>query len=118
MSDHRWPGWVYGSGEDPDYRFSFANERTLLAWIRTALALMAGGVAVDALGLALDDRWRIGLAATLVILGAVCALSAWFRWARAERAMRQGTSLPSSSFGLILGLVVVVIAIILLIAPS
>jgi putative membrane protein len=33
------------SSSDPDYRFSLANERTFLAWIRTALALVAGGVA-------------------------------------------------------------------------
>lgn len=31
---------------EPDYRFTLANERTFLAWIRTALALLAGGVAV------------------------------------------------------------------------
>lgn len=28
-------------GRDPDYRFSLANERTFLAWIRTALALLS-----------------------------------------------------------------------------
>lgn len=33
-------------GTEPDYRFTLANERTFLAWIRTALALIAGGVAV------------------------------------------------------------------------
>ena len=33
-------------GEEPDYRFTLANERTFLAWIRTALALIAGGVAL------------------------------------------------------------------------
>ena len=47
----RWPGFVYAGGEEPDYRFSFANERTFLAWIRTGLALLAAGVAVDAFDL-------------------------------------------------------------------
>ncbi|MBY4208116.1 DUF202 domain-containing protein [Rhodococcus fascians] len=118
MSERRWPRWVYGSGEEPDYRFSLANERTLLAWLRTALALLAGGVAVDTLGLSLDDRWRVGAAASLVILGAFCALSAFFRWARAERAMRNGRSLPSSGAGAVVGLVVVVIAFVLIFAPT
>ncbi len=35
------------AGKKPDYRFTLANERTFLAWIRTALALMAGAVGVD-----------------------------------------------------------------------
>ena len=37
------PRW-YEEGEEPDYRFTLANERTFLAWLRTALALIAGGV--------------------------------------------------------------------------
>jgi hypothetical protein len=39
-----------GDEQEPDYRFTFANERTFLAWIRTALALIAGGVAVASSG--------------------------------------------------------------------
>ena len=45
----RRPGWVYDEGEEPDARYSLANERTFLAWIRTALAVLAAGVALDAL---------------------------------------------------------------------
>jgi putative membrane protein len=37
----RFPRWVYGAGDEPDARFSLANERTFLAWIRTSLALSA-----------------------------------------------------------------------------
>ena len=33
-------------GHEPDYRFTLANERTFLAWIRTSLGLMAVGLAV------------------------------------------------------------------------
>ncbi|MFB7860263.1 YidH family protein [Rhodococcus qingshengii] len=50
-SDKRWPRWVYSIGEEPDYRFTFANERTFLAWIRAATALIAGGVALFSLDL-------------------------------------------------------------------
>ena len=51
MRAERWPRWVYGGGTEPDARFTFANERTFLAWIRTALALLAGGVALDSIPL-------------------------------------------------------------------
>ena len=44
MTSDRWPGYVYGEGEEPDYRFSLANERTFLAWIRTSLGLVAAAV--------------------------------------------------------------------------
>lgn len=97
--DRRWPRWVYGHGGEPDYRFSFANERTFLAWIRTALALLAAGVAVDVVDLDLDDSAQRGLAGLLVALGLVASVLAWFRWAGAERAMRRGGALPS--FGLV-----------------
>ena len=46
----RW-SWLVGpdpraEGEEPDARFSYANERTFLAWNRTALALIGVGLAV------------------------------------------------------------------------
>lgn len=95
----RWPGWVYDSGEEPDYRFSLANERTLLAWVRTALALMAGGVAVRAVDLSVSDSLQTAMSVWLVVLGIVLAAASWLRWARSERAMRRGEPLPSSPIG-------------------
>lgn len=97
-ASRRWPGWVYDAGEDPDYRFSFANERTFLAWLRTALALIAAGVAVNAVELPIADAARHVIGALLVVLGALSAVSAWVRWARSERAMRRRTPLPSPVF--------------------
>jgi len=112
----RWPGWVYDAGPEPDARFSFANERTFLAWIRTALALLAAGVAVDAFDLSLPDRTQRALAALLVLLGLLCAVASWVRWAKAERAMRRQESLPpASGVGIIIVLGVVVAALILLV---
>ncbi|MGH3519815.1 MAG: YidH family protein [Haloechinothrix sp.] len=110
----RWPGWVYGSGQEPDYRFSFANERTFLAWIRTALALLAGGVALDAFNLSLPPGVQQILAAALVVLGLACALASWIRWARAERAMRRAEPLPASRFSAVLAAAVVLSAVVLL----
>ncbi|WP_408897296.1 YidH family protein [Nocardioides sp. R1-1] len=104
----RRPAWVYDGGEEPDYRFSFANERTYLAWLRTALALIASGVAVDLVAPPeTDGRSRV-LAVLLVALGMLCALLAVVRWARAERAMRHGQPLPGFTMVVMLpaGLVV------------
>ena len=116
MNTHkRWPAWVYGSGEEPDYRFSFANERTFLAWIRTALALLAGGVALDAINLSIPGDLKKALAALLVALGLVCALLSWLRWARAEQAMRRQEPLPSSTLSALLAAAVVVAAVAILV---
>ena len=114
MTSTRWPGWVYGAGEEPDYRFSFANERTLLAWLRTGLALLAAGVAVDSFDLPFPDPVQTGLASLLVVLGMSAAIAAWVRWARAERAMRRREPLPSSSLGVVLSLGIVLTASVVL----
>jgi putative membrane protein len=103
----RWPRWVYGGGDEPDVRFSFANERTFLAWIRTALALLAAGVALDAVPLDIAGWLQASLAGLFVVLGVGCAVAAWVRWARAERALRREEPLPASHFGLVLAVVVV-----------
>lgn len=112
----RWPGWVYASGSEPDVRFTFANERTFLAWIRTALALLAAGVALDTFDLAFPDQLQHALAVLMVVLGLLCASASWVRWARAERAMRRGEPLPASGVGAVLGLGVVAAAVVLLLA--
>jgi putative membrane protein len=117
--DRRFPRWVYGSGTDPDARFSLANERTFLAWIRTSLALLAGGVALEALDLPVQADLRFAAALVLVVVGVVAPVLAWVGWARAERAVRLGRSLPTpSAFGLLVigvcaagGLVLVGLAI-------
>lgn len=112
----RWPGWVYAEGEEPDYRFSLANERTLLAWLRTALALLAAGVALDHLDLSMGASLQVGLAAALVLLGVVCAAASWWRWAAAERAMRRRRPLPSSGLGLLLAVATVAVGVLVLVA--
>ena len=90
---------LYDEGTDPDYRFSLANERTLLAWVRTALALMAGGVAVRAFDLSVSEALQTAMSVWLVLLGLVLAAASWWRWASSERAMRRGEPLPSSPIG-------------------
>lgn len=115
-TENRWPRWVYAQGEEPDYRFSLANERTLLAWIRTALALLAAGVALDVVDLSLGSSVQRGLAVLLVVLGLVSAVVAWIRWAAAEKAMRARQPLPAFGLGALFTLCVAIGAIVLIVA--
>jgi putative membrane protein len=99
-------------GRTPDYRFSLANERTFLAWIRTSLALIAGGLAAAQFLPILHLREIIAIA--LLLLGAVVALRAVDHWARTERAMRMGEDLPGSKVPAFLAIVVAVGAVLLI----
>ncbi|MDP9496641.1 MAG: DUF202 domain-containing protein [Actinomycetota bacterium] len=73
---------------DPDVRFLLANERTLLAWLRTGLAVQAGGLAVLQFATALDRRTALGLA--VLALGILCVIGGWWRHRQADRAIRTG----------------------------
>ena len=95
----RWPARVYAEGEEPDYRFSLANERTFLAWLRTALALIAAGVAVDVIDLDVPGAVAGALSELLLGLGVLSAILAWLRWSRGERAIRLHQPLPSLGVG-------------------
>ncbi len=93
-ADRRFPRSVYGRGTEPDARFSLANERTFLAWLRTSLALLAGGVALEALDLPVHPGLRLAAAVVLVLLGVLAPVQAWVGWARTERAIRERRPLP------------------------
>ena len=99
-------------GTDPDYRFTLANERTFLAWIRTALALMAAGVGVvqllPSLGIA-GARHVLGI--VLIGLGGAVAALSYNHWQRTERAMRLGHSLPHSPVPRLLATALAVVAL-------
>ncbi len=103
-------------GTTPDYRFSLANERTYLAWIRTALALIGGGLAVAAF---VPADWPVALrrsvATALVGIGAVVAIRAVNHWATTENAMRRGEPMPPSRFPAILAIVTAVGAVVLVV---
>ncbi|UJW35804.1 DUF202 domain-containing protein [Saccharothrix sp. AJ9571] len=89
--------------QEPDYRFSLANERTFLAWMRTALGLLAGAVAVRQL------VPEFGVPGARTILALLCAALAvlltaasYPRWRRVQRAMRRGEPLPPNRMMLVL----------------
>lgn len=92
----RRPQWQE-RGSEPDYRFSLANERTFLAWIRTALAILAGGVLLHQFAGHIGQRnLLVDAAIALSVLGAVIAGGAYFRWKTNEIAMRNAGPLPLS----------------------
>lgn len=95
----KFPKSVYGEGEEPDPRFSLANERTFLAWLRTALAMYAGAFALEALALPEVDGWRAAAAVVFLVLGTLASMRAWFGWMATERSLRRGTPLPGVAVG-------------------
>lgn len=101
--------------EEPDYRFTLANERTFLAWIRTALALIAGGIAVvqfvPSFGI---PGVRHGLSVVLTAGGGLLAALAVRRWQRVQSAMRRGEDLPSTYVPLLLGGAIFVVTVMVL----
>jgi putative membrane protein len=101
--------------EEPDYRFTLANERTFLAWIRTALALIAGGIAVvqfvPAFGV---PGVRHGLSVVLTAGGGLLAALAVRRWQRVQTAMRRGEDLPPTHVPLVLGGAIFVVTVVVL----
>ena len=94
--DTRRPRRVFGEGQEPDPRFTLANERTLLAWLRTALALVVAGVAVVALSELITPEWLVEVIAGAAFLGgAVTASLGYLQWQRVERALRRREPLPA-----------------------
>ncbi|HLS75828.1 MAG TPA: DUF202 domain-containing protein [Nocardia sp.] len=106
----RFPARVYATGSEPDARFSLANERTYLAWIRTGLALMAAGVALRVFEV--GDASAASTAASVLLTGSAVVLPvlAWTGWARTERSLRQSAPLPVPYVAVPLTLVLAVAA--------
>ena len=106
-------------GEEPDVRFTLANERTYLAWIRTSLALIGGGLAAAQLLEFRSEVARLAVALPPIVLGAVLALTSYRRWEANQRALRRGEPLPAGgpprllAFGI--GAVAVVVAVIVIV---
>lgn len=111
--DRRWPRSVYGVGREPDARFTLANERTFLAWVRTSLGFLAAGVAVVTIarfgaGTGIEVRLT---ALLLIICGLVCAAEGFRRWMRQERAIRLEAPLPSTPAIPFIAAVLVLVAV-------
>ena len=103
-----------GAGDEPDARFTFANERTFLAWIRTALALVAAGLAIVQLLPPFHGiRWgRHAIGIPLILLGAVVAVRSYQEWAANQRALRRGGPLRRSWLPELLAVVIALVAVV------
>ncbi|WP_182346893.1 YidH family protein [Tomitella gaofuii] len=98
--------------KEPDYRFTLANERTFLAWIRTSLGLVAGGVVVHQLVEPLHvEGARTVIALGCVVLAIAVAAGSYFHWRSVQQAMRRSMPLPGSTLVPILALGATVIAL-------
>jgi putative membrane protein len=97
---------------DPDARFLLANERTLLAWIRTSVTLQAGGFGVLHFAESLSLNRVVGLA--LLLVGMLSGLTGYSRYRAADRAIRRGELPPRSGSPEAIALAVVVLAVLLL----
>jgi putative membrane protein len=98
---------------EPDVRLTYANERTFLAWNRTALALVATGVAASQLlpNLHVRGGGRI-LGLPLMALGALVAVTSYLHWKANQRAMRRHQPLPRSPMPLVLSLGIGAVAVV------
>ncbi|ENJ7286035.1 YidH family protein [Enterobacter hormaechei] len=98
-------------GEAPDYRFSLANERTFLAWIRTALGFLAAGVGLDQLAPDFATPLiREVLALLLCLIAGVLAIYGYLRWLRNEKVMRLKQDLPYTRGLLIISTILLMVA--------
>jgi inner membrane protein YidH len=100
-------------GTEPDARFTMANERTFLAWSRTALALVVGGLAVAQLLPPFPGvPWgRSAIATPLILLGAVMSVLSYIEWRANQHALRHAEPLPRSRLPMILAITITVIAL-------
>jgi putative membrane protein len=86
------------TGSEPDARYTFANERTFLAWSRTSLALIVAGLGIVQLLPPFPHvpwgRHLIGV--PLIVLGAIVAIAGYTEWVMNQRALRHGDPIPRS----------------------
>ena len=102
-------------GRDPDPRFTMANERTYLAWNRTALALIGGGLAAGQLLDFGSRATRLLVALPPILLGLALALMSYRRWEQNERALRLDEPLPGGAPPFLLAAGVAVVGIVIVV---
>ena len=101
-------------GTEPDPRYTFANERTFLAWSRTALALVVAGLGVVQLLPPFPGvPWgRHVLGVPLIVFGAVVAVTAYREWTTSQRAMRHEQPLPRSIMPIVMTVIIAAMAVV------
>ena len=116
-------GWLarvtFPDGQEPDPRFTLANERTFLAWTRTSLAFLAAGIALEAFDIErLNPHLQSWIAVAMLVVGILIAAGAALRWLNVEKAMRRGKALPVPGIVPLLGLAGVFAALMVLVGVA
>jgi len=102
-----------GDPEVPvDYRFLLANERTFLAWMRTALGLIAGGVALEQFVRIDNGEGVVAIAIAIILAGALVAVIGTVRWSRTDAAMRSGRPMGRTPVLIVVGALFAILAIV------
>lgn len=110
MSERRSGPWT-GTGEEPDPRWTLANERTFLAYERTALGLLVAGLAITGSRVVADaPLWFAAIGIPFIALGGAVGLEGRRRFVTAEAAMRAGAPLESPRVVAFLPLAIAVVA--------
>jgi putative membrane protein len=108
----RWWRIDPSEGSEPDYRFTLANERTFLAWVRTGVGLLAAGVAVRQLAEPFEIKGgRTVLALLAIATSAVLVGGAYLRWVAVQRAVRRAEVLPPTRLVPVVAAAIIVIAV-------
>lgn len=100
-------------GEEPDARFTLANERTFLAWNRTALGCVVAGLAVSHV-LKPESGSTVGpkvAGLALMLVGGLLAVFSYSNWASAQRALRLRQPLPRSRLPVLISVVTAMVAV-------
>ena len=102
-----------GPRSEVDSRFLLANERTLLAWVRTALALLASAGAVQEFA---EVPARRQIAVLLAVVGISSAAAGGWRHRRTVLLLERGDPPRNGWAPVALAVAVSVIGIVLLVA--
>lgn len=94
-----------------NFRAHAANERTFLAWMRTAVGIVGFGLAAARLGSRPSPLWS---EIPMLIAGAVVILIAWARMQHVRKRIDKPKSLPDDSTLTDLFLLLLIIALFVL----
>lgn len=105
----------YEEGQEPDYRFTLANERTFLAWVRTGLGFFVGAIATDQLNQHLRKDSNLDLIFYFFILiSSFCIINGYLRWKRNERSMRNNKPIKYGNINMTLSILTASLLVLLI----
>ena len=97
-------------------RDHLANERTMLAWVRTAITIIGLGFLVGRFLVdgGASDAWALALAAVLVLAGTASAAAGLARFVAVERQIDSGHYRPSIVTHVVLTATITIVGLLIL----